>query len=87
MIRLDITTFIFFYTLFSVIIILLAWVTSGYRGVKGFSPRDVDYIWKCTVCAHVYVNSRHEDISKCPLCGSYNKRRDTVPKKSKGVQV
>jgi len=74
MIRLDISTLIFFYTLFSAIIILIVWIASGYRRRKIFSGRDVDYIWKCAVCSNIYVDSKYEDISKCPLCGSYNKR-------------
>lgn len=74
MIKLDITTLIFLYTLFSVIIILVIWIIYGYVGVKKFSPKDIRYIWKCSVCSHVYVDSKHEDMSICPLCGSYNKK-------------
>ena len=74
MIKLDISTLIFYYTLLSAIIILIVWIASGYRRRKGFSARDADYTWKCAVCSNVYVASIYEDISKCPLCGSYNKR-------------
>ena len=74
MISLDITTLIFLYTLFSVIIILIIWIIYGYIGIKRFSPKDVRYIWKCSVCSHIYVDSKHEDMSVCPLCGSYNKK-------------
>ena len=74
MIILDITTLIFLYTLFSVILLLLIWIIYGYMGVKRFSPKDVRYIWKCSVCSHIYVDSKHEDMSVCPLCGSYNKK-------------
>ena len=74
MISLDITTLIFLYTLFSVIIILIIWIIYGYIGVRRFSPKDIRYIWKCPVCSHIYVDSKHEDMSVCPLCGSYNKK-------------
>lgn len=74
MIKLDITGLMFLYTLFSVIIILIIWVIYGYMGLKRFSPKDVRYIWKCSVCSHIYVDSKHEDMSVCPLCGSYNKK-------------
>jgi len=74
MIKLDISTLIFFYALFSVIAILFIWVAFGYKGMKSFRAKDVDYIWKCSVCSHIYVDSKHEDMSVCPLCGSYNKR-------------
>ena len=74
MIKVDISLLIFCYIFFSAIVILLVWITAGYREKRDFSLKDVEYIRKCKVCANVYVDSRHEDISKCPLCGSYNKR-------------
>ena len=77
MISLDITTVIFLYILTSVILILVAWVAVGYKGAGRFSVRDVDLVWKCSVCSHVYVASKLEDMSVCPLCNSYNKRLTT----------
>ncbi len=74
MIRLTISGVIFLYTLFSVIIILVIWIVSGYRLAKRVLPKDVDYIWKCSVCFNTYVDSKHDDLSVCTLCGSYNKR-------------
>lgn len=74
MIKLDITTLIFLYILFSVISLLVIWIIYGYIGVRRFLPKDVRYIWKCSVCSHIYVDSKHEDMSVCPLCGSYNKK-------------
>jgi len=73
MIKLDIGTLIFFYTFFSAIIILFIWVLSGGRK-DGARLKKIDYIWKCSVCSHIYVDSRREDMSACPLCGSYNKK-------------
>ncbi|MDD5421990.1 MAG: hypothetical protein WC592_04710 [Candidatus Omnitrophota bacterium] len=77
MIKLDISTLIFFYITCSVVVILIVWVVFGYREMKRFSPKDIDYICKCPVCSHVYVDSKHEGMSVCPLCGSYNKRGNT----------
>ncbi len=78
MIHLDIAALIFCYILFSSIIIFIFWLMFGYKGIKkGYSRKDTDYIWKCSVCLHIYVDSRHEDISTCPLCGSYNKRDES----------
>lgn len=74
MIKIDISLLIFFYIFFSAIIILFVWVIAGYREKKDISPKDIEYIWKCKVCSNVYIDSRHEDMSECPLCGSYNKR-------------
>ncbi len=74
MIKLDITTLIFFYTICSVIAILVVWIVFGYRKTKRFQAKETDYIWKCVVCTNTYIDSKHEDMSVCPLCGSYNKR-------------
>ena len=74
MIKVDISLLIFFYILFSAVVILLVWITAGYKEKRDSSLKDVEYIWKCKVCSNIYIDSRHEDISECPLCGSYNKR-------------
>lgn len=76
MIRLTVSWLIFFYTLGSVIIILLIWIISEYSQRKKLALRDIDNIWKCSVCFNDYVDSKHEDISACPLCGSYNKKEE-----------
>ena len=74
MIRLDISTLIFFYMLFSVIIILIIWFFFGYKRASRLSGKDMDYTWKCSVCSHAYIDSKHDEISVCPLCDSYNKK-------------
>lgn len=78
MIKLDLATLIFFYILFSVIGILVIWVFFGYKGIKRPPAKEMDYIWKCSVCLNDYIDSKHEDISICPLCGSYNKKEGGV---------
>jgi hypothetical protein len=76
MIKLDFSTFIFLYVLFSVVGILILWVVLGYKRIKRPKAIEPDYIWKCTVCFNDYIDSRHEDLSVCPVCGSYNKREN-----------
>ena len=74
MIKLDISIIIFLQVLFSVIIMLILWISACYRKSKRLPDSDNDFIWHCSVCLNVYINSQHEDISTCPLCGSYNKK-------------
>ena len=74
MIILTVTQLIFFYTLCSVIITLLLWIISNYRQRKALPDKEIDAIWKCSVCFNTYVDSKHDDISVCPVCGSYNKK-------------
>ncbi|MDD5436015.1 MAG: hypothetical protein PHX20_00500 [Candidatus Omnitrophica bacterium] len=78
MIKLDIGSLIFYYTLFSAITILVIWTLFAYKRPKGTAARDVDYTWKCSVCYHSYIDSKHDEISVCPLCGSYNKKGEVV---------
>ncbi len=76
MISLNISQAIFFYMLCSAVIVLLVWIASGYRASNRILPKELDCIWKCSICFNTYVDSKHEDISICTLCGSYNKRED-----------
>jgi len=74
MIKLSITTFIFLYSLCSVIVILILWIVSNYRKRITREGKEIDYIWKCSVCLNTYIDSKHEDMSVCPVCASYNKK-------------
>jgi rRNA maturation endonuclease Nob1 len=74
MIKIDITTLIFFYILFSVVTVLIIWLLFGNKDLRRRSAKDRQFIWKCSVCFNDYIDSKHEDISVCPACGSYNKR-------------
>ncbi|OGW94225.1 MAG: hypothetical protein A3G36_04500 [Omnitrophica bacterium RIFCSPLOWO2_12_FULL_45_13] len=76
MIKTDITTLVFFYILFSVIGIFIIWTILGYKSMRGIlgNEKSTEQIWKCSICFHTYIDSLHDDISVCPLCGSYNKR-------------
>ncbi|NQT32395.1 MAG: hypothetical protein HQ594_01830 [Candidatus Omnitrophica bacterium] len=75
MIKLDISMALFFYLFFSVVFILIAWsfFDLGTK-LKTFSS-DERYIWHCSICAHTYVDSKGEEISTCPRCGSYNQKK------------
>jgi rRNA maturation endonuclease Nob1 len=76
MVKLTINSLIFIYTLCSVIVLLIIWIISSYKGRKWIGTKEADYIWRCSVCFNNYVDSKHEDISVCPLCGSYNKKEE-----------
>jgi hypothetical protein len=79
MIELDISTVIFLYLFFSVIVILGAWffLNFGTRMKMFFS--DEKYIWHCNICSNNYVDSRNEEFSECPRCGSCTQREtDTI---------
>lgn len=74
MIKLELNTLIFIYILFCVIGVFIIWAIFGYKGIKRPAAGEMDYIWKCSVCLNDYIDSKHDDISICPVCSSYNKK-------------
>lgn len=74
MIRLELSTAITLYLFCSVVIILVLWILFEYRrgGKKYFSGNK--HIWHCNICDNTYVDSKREELSRCPRCGSYIER-------------
>jgi hypothetical protein len=76
MIKVDLSTALFLYLLFTAVAILIMWSFFNFgTKLKTFGSEE-KYIWHCSICAHTYVDSKHENISPCPRCGSYNQRED-----------
>jgi len=76
MIKIDISTALFLYLLFSAVAILIAWSFFDFgTKLKNYSSEE-KYIWHCNICGNTYIDSRHDDISQCPRCGSYSERID-----------
>ncbi len=74
MIKLDISMVLFLYLLFTAVLILVIWAFFDFgTKLKTFSS-DEEHIWHCSICSLTYIDSRHEDISRCPRCGTYNQR-------------
>ncbi len=74
MIKVDISMALFLYLLFSAVFILVVWSFFDFgTKLKTFSS-DEKYIWHCSICANTYIDSRHDEISKCPRCNSYNQK-------------
>lgn len=74
MIKLDISAALFLYLLFTVVGILALWAFFGLGSrFKSYSDEEKN-IWQCSVCLHTYIDSKHETISACPRCNSYNTR-------------
>jgi len=73
MIRLDFSYAIAIYAIVSLGIIFLVWFAGKKDKDKDLSL-DKRFIWFCSVCTYTYINTREEDITLCPRCGSYNKK-------------
>lgn len=76
MITLDISQAVFLYLLFSVVSILVLWIFFEER-LKFIYLREEDlYVWQCEICTYTYVDSTNKEISKCPMCDSFNTREE-----------
>jgi len=77
MIKLGIQNVIFLYVFFFLIGLMALWVFAGRNpSLKDTKDEEKAHIWKCSICSNDYIDSADEDISVCPVCGSYNKREN-----------
>ena len=74
MFRLDVSTAVFFYVMSSLVVIFLLWIFFEKKSILPKYVREEADVWECGICAHIYVDSTHQEISQCPQCKSYNKR-------------
>ena len=74
MFRLDISTAVFLYLISSLGFIFILWIFFEKSvSLPKFVREEAD-VWECTICAYIYVDSTHQEISQCPQCKSYNKK-------------
>ncbi|MBI4335804.1 MAG: hypothetical protein HY589_04030 [Candidatus Omnitrophica bacterium] len=74
MIKVELSLAVSLYLFFSVIGLLIVWYSLGRkRGLKRTNPEE-RFVWQCSICTFFYVDSRNDDYSVCPRCGSYNTR-------------
>lgn len=73
MIKIDFSLVISLYLCGFISVVIWPWLLSKRHKDKDLSL-DPRFIWYCSVCTYTYVNTKQEDFSVCPRCGSYNKR-------------
>ncbi|MFH1394822.1 MAG: hypothetical protein ABIH09_01535 [Candidatus Omnitrophota bacterium] len=74
MIKVDIATALFLYLFITAIGLLILWSFFSFgTKLKTFSF-DEQHIWRCSICALTYIDSRNELVSRCPRCKSFNQR-------------
>ena len=76
MIKVDLSTAIFLYLFFTAVFILMLWSFFDFGTKLKTFGSDEKYILHSTICAHTYIDSKHESVSRCPQCKSYNQRID-----------
>ncbi|MBU4311495.1 MAG: hypothetical protein KJ706_02095 [Candidatus Omnitrophica bacterium] len=76
MIRIDFSLAIGLYIILTVCLVLVLWlVFDKKRSSESFTSEE-NFFWQCSICTYVYVDSKHNTLSQCPRCGSYNKREE-----------
>lgn len=78
MIELDISTAVALYLSLTVVTLLLIWLFLDRETKPRHYTSEKKSIWQCEVCTFIYIDSRHDVISRCPQCGSFNKRKGAV---------
>ena len=74
MFRLDVSTAVFLYVMSSLLVIFFLWVFFERTASLPKFVREEADVWECVICSYTYVDSRHQGISQCPQCKSYNKK-------------
>ena len=74
MFRMDISTAVFLYVMSSLAALFFLWIFFEKKAVLPKFVREEADVWECSICAHTYVDSTHQEISQCPQCQSYNKK-------------
>lgn len=74
MIRLDVSTAVFFYIMSALLVIFMLWIFFERKAIFPKFVREKADVWECAICAYIYVDSSHHEISQCPQCKSYNKK-------------
>lgn len=76
MIELDIVTAVAIYLFISVISVLLLWFFLNRKSGYVIYSNERDVFWRCEICFYDYIDSKGLEISLCPQCGSYNRRKE-----------
>ena len=74
MIDLDFSLAIAIFFLLTLAVLLVSWLLEKRQKGKDLSL-DKRFIWFCDICSYTYINTKEDNISVCPRCGSYNKKQ------------
>ena len=65
------------YLLIQMSLLFLLWFHAEGEGLREIaSPEGKEFLWRCHICTFVYIDSRHDELSRCPQCGSFNERKE-----------
>lgn len=76
MIKIEFSLAIALYLILTVCLILVLWMCMEKKRVLSSFSSEKRFFWQCDICTYLYVDTRHNIISQCPRCGSYNRREE-----------
>lgn len=77
MIKIEFSLAVALYIILILGLIFALWVIlDKKRNAPGLFYSDKDLFWQCATCTYVYVDTKHNTLSTCPRCGSYNKKEE-----------
>lgn len=81
MMKIEFSLAVALYLTVTVCVILILWAIFEKKKIQAVISSEDRFFWQCGICTFVYVDSMHEVISKCPRCGSYNKKEESESSK------
>ena len=74
MIKLELSVALALYLLSGMIFVFTIWCLSEVRKRAKDLESEEGFVWRCPTCTHIYVDSKADEISRCPLCKSLVKK-------------
>jgi len=66
----------FLYILPLLCLLFLIWLVSELKEKRKRYQPPGKKLWRCSICAHVYIADRDESLTKCPRCGNLQEKND-----------
>ena len=73
MLKIEFSAAVALYLVLTTFLVLLILIFENKKEPRQFSS-EKNFLWQCSICTYVYIDSRHANISQCPRCGSYNRK-------------
>ena len=70
MIQISLTHALIFYSLILGVVALGIWLYTEIRTQYRYKVLEKQHLWRCTICAFVYLDEDTKGLSRCPRCDS-----------------
>lgn len=78
MIKVPVSIAVLIFLVATVAVMFVLWLLLDRRSANGGVFEETkDHVWKCPICAHVYLETKPGELSRCPECGSINTEQES----------